>query len=86
MRRSSYPGSARHERENEHYAALTDIFYKTWAGKSAREYRQFKGLKKESLRDNMTNTELVLNMLAENVNYRHSQTEKIRKALRKMRA
>ena len=51
--------------ENEHFAALTDIIYKTWSGKSAREYKQFKGLKKESLRDNMTNTELVLNMLAE---------------------
>ena len=39
--------------------------YKTWAGKTAKEYKQFKGLKKENLRDNMTNKELVLNMLAE---------------------
>ena len=51
--------------EGVHFATLTDIIYKTWADKSAKEYRQFKGLKKENLRDNMTNTELVLNMLAE---------------------
>lgn len=51
--------------EGIHYATLTDIIYKTWADKSSKEYRQFKGLKKENLRDNMTNTELVLNMLAE---------------------
>lgn len=44
---------------------MTDIIYKTWAGKTAKEYKQFKGLKKENLRDNMTNKELVLNMLAE---------------------
>ena len=48
-----------------HFATLTDIIYKTWADKTAKEYKQFKGLKKENLRDNMTNTELVLNMLAE---------------------
>ena len=47
------------------FATLTDIIYKTWAGKTAKEYKQFKGLKKENLRDNMTNKELVLNMLAE---------------------
>ena len=47
------------------YATLTDIIYQHWAGKSAKEYKQFKGLKKENLRDNMTNEELVLNMLAE---------------------
>lgn len=46
-------------------ASLTDTIYKAWSDKSAREYRQYKGLKKENLRDNMTNTELVLNMLAE---------------------
>jgi prophage antirepressor-like protein len=51
--------------EGVHFATLTDIIYKTWADKTAKEYRQFKGLKKENLRDNMTNTELVLNMLAE---------------------
>lgn len=47
------------------YATLTDVIYQAWAGKSAKEYKKFKGLKKENLRDNMTNEELVLNMLAE---------------------
>lgn len=51
--------------EGTQFATLTDIIYKTWAGKTAKEYKQFKGLKKENLRDNMTNKELVLNMLAE---------------------
>ena len=51
--------------EGVQYATLTDIIYQHWAGKSAKEYKQFKGLKKENLRDNMTNEELVLNMLAE---------------------
>ena len=46
-------------------ATLTDIIYQRWAGKTAKEYKNFKGLKKENLRDNMTNEELVLNMLAE---------------------
>lgn len=51
--------------EGIHFATLTDIIYQAWAGKTSKEYKQFKGLKKENLRDNMTNTELVLNMLAE---------------------
>ncbi|MBR5958822.1 MAG: Bro-N domain-containing protein [Salinivirgaceae bacterium] len=51
--------------EGVQFATLTDIIYKTWAGKTAKEYKAFKGLKKENLRDNMTNKELVLNMLAE---------------------
>jgi len=51
--------------EGVQFATLTDIIYKTWADKTAKEYKQFKGLKKENLRDNMTNKELVLNMLAE---------------------
>jgi len=51
--------------EGVQFATLTDIIYKTWAGKTAKEYKQFKNLKKENLRDNMTNKELVLNMLAE---------------------
>ena len=51
--------------EGQEYATLTDIIYQAWAGKTAREYKKFKGLKKENLRDNMTNEELVLNMLAE---------------------
>ena len=52
-------------KEGIQFATLTDIIYKTWAGKTAKEYKEFKGLKKENLRDNMTNKELVLNMLAE---------------------
>ncbi|MDR0385451.1 MAG: hypothetical protein LBH60_05180 [Prevotellaceae bacterium] len=51
--------------EGVQFASLTDIIYKTWAGKTAKEYKKFKGLKKENLRDNMTNKELVINMLAE---------------------
>lgn len=51
--------------EGVQFATLTDIIYQTWAGKTSKEYKQFKGLKKENLRDNMTNTELVLSMLAE---------------------
>ena len=51
--------------EGVQFATLTDIIYKTWADKTAKEYKQYKGLKKENLRDNMTNAELVLNMLAE---------------------
>ena len=51
--------------EGVQYATLTDIIYQQWTGKSAKEYKQFKGLKKENLRDNMTTLELVLNMLAE---------------------
>jgi hypothetical protein len=47
------------------YAELTDLMSKTWSGMTTREYKQYKGLRKENLRDNMTNTELVLNMLAE---------------------
>jgi prophage antirepressor-like protein len=60
--------------EGVHFATLTDIIYKTWADKTAREYKKFKGLKKENLRDNMTNTELVLNMLAELSTKRISET------------
>ena len=51
--------------EGVQFATLTDIIYQSWADKTAKEYKQFKGLKKENLRDNMTNKELVLNMLAE---------------------
>ena len=52
-------------KEGVQFATLTDIIYHTWSGMTAKEYKQFKGLKKENLRDNMTNRELVLNMLAE---------------------
>ena len=51
--------------EGVQFATLTDIITQTWSGKTTKEYKQFKGLKKENLRDNMTNTELILNMLAE---------------------
>ena len=51
--------------EGVEFAMLTDIITKTWSDKTTKEYKRFKGLKKENLRDNMTNTELVLNMLAE---------------------
>ncbi|CUQ39924.1 BRO family%2C N-terminal domain [Bacteroides thetaiotaomicron] len=51
--------------EGIQFATLTDIIYQTWSDMTSKEYKQFKGLKKENLRDNMTNKELVLNMLAE---------------------
>src|SRR3989338_798081 len=50
---------------NSKFAILTDIITFAWAGMRTKDYKQFKGLKKENLRDNMTNLELVLNMLAE---------------------
>lgn len=52
-------------KEGQQFATLTDIISKTWSGKTTKEYKVLKGLKKENLRDNMTNTELILNMLAE---------------------
>ena len=52
-------------KEGVQFATLTDIITKAWSYKSTKEYKIFKGLKKENLRDNMTNTELILNMLAE---------------------
>jgi len=48
-----------------HFATLTDIISKAWSGNTTKEYKILKGLKKENLRDNMSNTELILNMLAE---------------------
>jgi BRO family, N-terminal domain len=52
-------------KEGQQFATLTDIITKSWSGKNTKEYKTLKGLKKENLRDNMTNTELILNMLAE---------------------
>jgi hypothetical protein len=52
-------------KEGAHFATLTDIITKAWSDKTTKEYKILKGLKKENLRDNMTNTELILNMLAE---------------------
>ena len=49
----------------QEYAILTDEITKAWSGKTTKEYKNYKGLRKESLRDNMTNTELILNMLGE---------------------
>ena len=51
--------------EGQQYASLTDIITQGWSGKTTRQYKSFKGLKKENLRDNMTNIELALNTLAE---------------------
>ena len=51
--------------ESKDFATLTDIMIKEWSGKTTRDYKDYKGLKKENLRDHMTNMELILNMLAE---------------------
>lgn len=51
--------------EGVQFASLTDILTKAWSGRTTRQYKQLKGLRKESLRDNMTNVELALNTLAE---------------------
>ena len=56
---------ARGVQKGVEYAILTDEITKAWSGMNTRQYKNLKGLKKENLRDNMTNTELVLNMLAE---------------------
>lgn len=56
---------AHNVKEGVQYATLTDIIYQAWAGLTAREYKNLKGLHQENLRDNMTNEELVMNMLAE---------------------
>jgi BRO family, N-terminal domain len=63
-------------KEGQQFATLTDIISKTWSGKTTKEYKVIKGLKKENLRDNMTNTELILNMLAE------ASTKEISQAIR----
>ena len=51
--------------EGVQFATLSDIITKAWSDKTTKEYKILKGLRKENLRDNMTNTELILNMLAE---------------------
>ena len=56
---------ARGVEDEREYASLTNTIYKTWAGMTAGEYKRFKGLRKQNLRDNMTNMELILSMLAE---------------------
>lgn len=62
-------------REDRDYALLTDIISKAWSGMTTREYKAHKGLRKESLRDNMTNVELMLNGLAEAAATELSQRE-----------
>lgn len=62
-------------KEGIQFATLTDIITKAWSGNTTKEYKVLKGLKKENLRDNMTNTELILNMLAEASTKDISQTE-----------
>ena len=61
--------------EERDYAILTDIISKAWSGMTTREYKQHKGLRKENLRDNMTNVELMLNGLAEAAATELSQRE-----------
>ena len=63
-------------KEGKEYAILTDEMTRAWSGMSVREYKELKGLKKENLRDNMTNIELVLNMLAEVTTTAISKQEK----------
>ena len=62
-------------KEGIQFATLTDIITKAWSGNTTKEYKILKGLKKENLRDNMTNTELILSMLAEASTKDISQTE-----------
>ena len=64
--------------QDNQFGLLTDIITQAWAGKTTREYKAYKGLKKENLRDNMTNLELVLNMLAEASTTEISQQKKPR--------
>lgn len=63
-------------KEGSEFAQLTDEVYKAWSGMNARQYKNFKGLKKESLRDNMSTTELTLNQLAETATREISQRER----------
>ena len=62
-------------RTGSEFAILTDEISRAWSGMSTREYRDFKGLTSENLRDNMSNTELVLNMLAETTTTEISRAE-----------
>ena len=63
-------------KQGKEYAILTDELTRAWSGMTTRQYKNLKGLKKESLRDNMSTTELVLNMLAETATKEFSETEK----------
>ena len=61
--------------EGQQFASLTDIIYRGWSGLSAKEYKQLKGLKKENLRDNMTDLKIAINMLAEATTTQISKNE-----------
>ena len=61
--------------EGQQFASLTDIIYRQWSGLSAKEYKHLKGLKKENLRDNMTDLEIAINMLAEATTTQISRNE-----------
>lgn len=61
--------------EGVQFASLTDIIYRQWSGLTAKEYKQLKGLKKENLRDNMTDLEIAINMLAEATTTQISRNE-----------
>ena len=63
-------------KEGSEFATLTDIISKAWSNKTTKEYKMLKGLKKENLRDNMTNTELILNMLARGFDQRYFASSK----------
>ncbi len=63
-------------KQGKEYAVLTDELTRAWSGMSTRQYKNLKGLKKESLRDNMSTTELVINMLAETAVKEFSEAEK----------
>ena len=63
-------------KQGKDYAILTDELTRAWSGMSTRQYKNLKGLKKESLRDNMSTTELVINMLAETATREFSEAEK----------
>ena len=63
-------------KEGIQFATLTDIISKTWSDKTTKEYKVLKGLKKENLRDNMTNTELILNRRCRSFNQRYFSSSK----------
>jgi len=63
-------------KQGKEYAILTDELTRAWSGMSTRQYKNLKGIKKESLRDNMSTTELVINMLAETATREFSEAEK----------
>lgn len=70
--------------EGKEYAILTNEISKAWSGMTTRQYKDLKGLKKENLRDNMSTTELILNMLAETAT-RISQNPPIHKVWKKIK-